>query len=210
EEPAAERAERDESDPELAQRRNHVVLVVARPQRVFRLQRRNGMNRVRAANRIYARLRQSEVADFSLAYQLSHRTDGFLDRHLLVYAMLVVEIDVVDAEALQRRIAGGAHVLGTAVDRALAVGQDLVGELGRDDDAVAIFLERFADQLFVMPDTVNVGGVEEVDAELDCALERRGGFVVVAWTVKLRHPHASEAQRRHFESLRAKFSLFHD
>jgi len=47
----------------------------------------------------------------------------------IVDTMLVVEIDVIDTEALERRVAGGAHVFGSAVDRAPAVGQDLVGEL---------------------------------------------------------------------------------
>src|SRR5208283_2030694 len=168
------------------------------------------MRRVRAANRTGASLRKAQVANFSFAHQVGHRADGLLDRHLLVDAMLVVEIDVIDTEALERCIAGGAHVFGSAVDRALAIGQDLVGKLGRDNHAVAVFLERFADQLLVVAHAVNVGGVEEIDPKLDGALKRRDGFDVVARAVKLRHPHASEAQLRYFESLRTKFSLFHD
>ncbi len=124
--------------------------------------------------------------------------------------MLIVEVDVIDAEPLERRVACGADVFRASVDRALAVGQDLVGKFGRDDHAVAIFLQRFADQLFIVPDAVNVGSVEEVDAEIDCALERRDGFLVVARTIELRHAHASESQLRYLESLFAKFSFFHD
>src|SRR5208283_2630318 len=97
-----------------------------------------------------------------------------------------------------------------AVDRALAVGQHLVGELGRDDDLVAILAQRLADQLLVVADAVHIGGVEESDPELDRALQRRGGLVVVARTVKLRHPHASESQFRYLQSLAAELSLLHD
>ena len=43
--------------------------------------------------------------------ELGHRADGLLDRHGLVDAVLVVEVDVVDAEPLQRGVAGGADVL---------------------------------------------------------------------------------------------------
>ena len=47
------------------------------------------------------RLGQAEVADLAGLDQLGHRADGLLDRHRLVDAVLVVEVDVVDAEPLQ-------------------------------------------------------------------------------------------------------------
>ena len=49
--------------------------------------------------------------------QLGHRADGLLDRHVGVDAVLVVEVDVVGAEALQRALDRAAHVLGRAVER---------------------------------------------------------------------------------------------
>ena len=115
---------------------------------------------------------------------------------------------------MPRRFSDASHAertySGRAVDRALAVGQHLVGELGRDDDLVAMLAQRLADQLLVVADAVHIGGVEKVDAEFDRALQRRGGFVIVARTVELRHPHASESQFRYFESLAAEFSLLHN
>ena len=45
--------------------------------------------------------------------------------------MLIVKVDVIDAQALERRLAGGANILGPAVNRALAIGQPLVDWYGR-------------------------------------------------------------------------------
>jgi hypothetical protein len=56
------------------------------------------------------------VADLALGDELGHRADGLLDRHLGVDAVLVVEVDRLDAEALQRRLAARADVLGVAAD----------------------------------------------------------------------------------------------
>src|SRR5213080_984862 len=69
--------------------------------------------------------------------------------------------------------------------------------------------QHLANQLLVVTRAVDVGRIEEIESDLDRALERRGGFSVVARAVELRHPHASEAQFRHHEPLAPEFSLFH-
>src|SRR2546430_12808995 len=48
------------------------------------------------------------------------RADRFLDRRVRIDAVLVVEVDYVDAQALQARYAGLHDVLGPAVDALLA------------------------------------------------------------------------------------------
>ena len=58
------------------------------------------------------RLGQAEVADLPGRDELGHGADGLLDRDGLVDAVLVVEVDVVDAEPLQAGVAGGPDVLG--------------------------------------------------------------------------------------------------
>src|SRR5262249_39786729 len=128
----------------------------------------------------------------------------------LVHSMLIVQIDGIDAEPLQRCVAGRAHILGASVDGALVIRQRLVAELGRDYDLVAMLAEDRPDQFLVVADPVNIGGVEKVDPELDRALEGGGRFDVVARTVELRHAHASKSQFRNHESLAAEFSLLHD
>ena len=52
------------------------------------------------------------MADLALGDQLGHRPDGLLDRDVRVDAVLVVEVDVVRAEALERALDRGADPLG--------------------------------------------------------------------------------------------------
>ena len=139
------------------------VLDVPLPQRVLGLQRGDRMDGVRAANRRRRRLGQSEVAHLAGLHELGHRADGLLDRRLRVDAVLVVEVDVVDAQALQRGVAGRAHVLRLAADLPEARIFFLadVGELRGEKDLVAPARDGLADQLFVVADAVDVGGVEE-------------------------------------------------
>ena len=125
-------------------------------------------------------LGQAEVADLAGRDQLGHRADGLLDRDGLVDAVLVVEVDVVDAEPLQRGVAGGADVLRPAVDADPgAVGAALVAELGGQLDLVAAAGDRLADQLLVGERAVHVGGVEEGDAEVERAVDGRDALRLV-------------------------------
>ena len=63
------------------------------------------MNGVRAADRLRRRLGKAEVANLPRLDELGHRADRLFDRRVRVDAMLVVEIDRVDAETLQRGVA---------------------------------------------------------------------------------------------------------
>ena len=193
--PAAERGVGHQADAELAHGRQDLVLEVAGEQRVLGLQRGDRVHGVGAADRLRRRLGEPEVADLAGLDQLGHRADGLLDRHGLVDAVLVVEVDVVDAEPLQRGVAGRADVLGAAVDAdAGAVGPALVAELGGQLDLVAAAGDGLADELLVGERAVHVGGVEEGDAEVEGAVDGRDRLGLVAAAVELRHPHAAEAE----------------
>src|SRR5205823_14637851 len=62
-------------------------------------------------------------------------------------------------------------------------------------------------QLLVRAVAVDVGGVEEVDPELDRAVDRRDRLLLVGRPVPGRHAHAAEALRRHFEALAERSPL---
>ena len=82
--------------------------------------------------------------------------------------MLVEEVDDVGAQAAQRSLRSGAHLLGAAPQAGLVpVGVEGEAELGGDDDLVAHGCQRLADQLLVGVGTVDLGGVEEGDAAVD-------------------------------------------
>ena len=48
--------------------------------------------------------------------EVRHRADGLFDRDFRIDAMLVIEIDVIDAKSLERRVAGLPHVRGVAAN----------------------------------------------------------------------------------------------
>src|SRR6201999_488454 len=115
----AERRVRHEADAEFAQQRQHLGLLVARPQRVLRLQCRDRVDGVRAADRRDPRLRQPYVANLALGDQLGDGSDGVLDRGVRVDWVRVVQVDPVGSEPLQRPLYGRADAGWAAVELAL-------------------------------------------------------------------------------------------
>ena len=95
--------------------------------------------------------------------QLLDRPGDLLDGDVGVDAVLVVEVDRLDAESLERALGGVLDRVGPAAGR-LPIHVD-EAELGGDDDLAAERRERFADELFVGERAVHLGGVEEGHAE---------------------------------------------
>ena len=74
-----------------------------------------GMNGMGPAQRSRAGLGQTQVADLAGLHQVGHGADGVLDRHVRIDAVLIQQVDVVGAEALQGRLDDFLDVLGPAV-----------------------------------------------------------------------------------------------
>ena len=85
--------------PSSAQRRQHLGLGVAGPQRVLALHRGDRVHGVGAADRAGAGLGQAEVADLARRDQLADGAGDVLDRHVRVDPVLVEQVDRVDAAA---------------------------------------------------------------------------------------------------------------
>ena len=149
-------------------------------------------------------LGQPVVPDLALGDELGERADGLLDRGARVHAVLVVQVDVVGAEPLQRALHGKAHVLRAAVQaaRAVAAVPDRA-ELGRDHHLVPATGERPSEQFLVEVRPVHLGGVEQGDAEVDGAVDRcdRARLVGACAGVEGRHPHAAEADASDLEAV---------
>src|SRR6185436_3818228 len=90
--------------------------------------------------------------------------------------MQLIEIDVVGAEALQAVVTRPAHVLGP---RALALLVDRHAELRRDDRLMSTRRQRPSEVLFALGRAVDIGRVEEVDADVERRVDDafRGRFV---------------------------------
>src|SRR5690349_10326883 len=67
-------------------------------------------------------LRHSNVPDFPGPNEIGHRPNRFFDWNLRVNAMQIIQIDDVDAQALQREIATAACVARAAVDAPVCSG----------------------------------------------------------------------------------------
>src|SRR3712207_2751554 len=129
--------------------------------------------------------------------ELSQRPPGVLDRDGGVDPVLVVEVENVDAEPLQRGVTGAAHVVGPAVDaEERAVLASLVAELGGEHHLVAPAGDGLPDEPLVGERAVHVRGVEEGDAEVQRPLDGALGLRLVTGAVELAHPHAAQSLGR--------------
>src|SRR5439155_12918986 len=152
EEALSERTERNEADSKLLERRQHFLLGLAVPERVFALHGGNRLNGVRATDGPCCCFRKPEVLDLALLNEVLYGTRHVFDRDLRVHAMLVEEVNDIDPEPLERAFDSLLDVLGLAIQAnptRTAVGLELVGELGGDCDAPSQGLQGFADQFFI-------------------------------------------------------------
>ena len=121
--------------------------------------------------------------------------------------MLVVEIDAVGPEALERFLDDPPDALRPAVQPVRAV--DLEAELGGDGDLVADRREGLADQFLVDVGTVDFRGVEERDAPLVGVANHTDALrpVHTRPVVAAAEAHVAEAKLRDFQA--AEFAGFH-
>src|ERR1700686_1207865 len=127
------------------------------------------------------------MSDLALLDQLRQGANRFFNRRIRIDAMLVIEVNVLDAKPLQTSFAGLLHVVGLAADAAVTWVAGIADnpELCGQHDLVALALDRASDELFVLVRPVDVGGVEKIDAEFEGAMNGRDRFGVIAAGVKL-------------------------
>ncbi len=113
-------------------------------------------------------------------------------------------------QPLQACITGQADVIRLAADaEKLAVRCAHVAELRGEDDLVAPAAEGAADQFLIAADTIHVGGVDEIHAEFDGAMDRRDRFRFIASAVEFGHAHAPEPQCRDSQTRTPQITLLH-
>src|SRR5208283_2096951 len=208
----AKRTEWNEPDPEFRQRRQHFLFRFSPPQRVFALQCGDGLDFVCATNRLDPCFRKSEVLHLSLLNQLLHGSGDFFDRHVGVNAVLIVQIDDISLQALQRALGGFLDVFWPTVQPGLFSGTriNLEPELGGDHHLVAKWSEGFTHELFVCERAIYFCRVEKRDAAFDGRPNQRDHLLLVSWrTVAKAHAHAAEPESRYFQVAFSKFALLH-
>ena len=106
--------------------------------------------------------------------ELLDRARHILDRHLGIHPVLVIEVDRTYAQPLQRAVDDMADAVGMTGDPAARLALlrvDVEAELGGDHDLVAVRGECLANKLLVGKGPVDLRGVEERDAPIDCAAQ---------------------------------------
>jgi hypothetical protein len=109
--------------------------------------------------------------------------------------VLVVQVDVVGAQPPQRAVDRGAYVRRAAVEVAgAAAGVGDHAELGRHHDLVAAASNGAADEFLVGEWPVDLGGVQEGDAQVEGSVDGadRLGVVAAGAGVGGRHPHGTQ------------------
>ena len=180
-EAALEREVGDVAHPELARERQHGRLVVAVDQAEEVLHRDDrAVAGLREGGRLLEvaglDVREPEPAHLALDHELVHRAEGLVERGDAVGTVVVVEVDVVAAEALERRVDRPPHVLARAAGSVPVRSLHVHAELRRDDEVVRAAGEGLPDDALAGARSVDVGGVEERDAGIDRSgenLERR-------------------------------------
>jgi len=155
------------------------------------------------ANGLRSCFRKAKVFDFALLYEVLHCSRDIFDGHFEVDAMLIEEIDGVDAEALERGFGDLLDVFGAAVQLvpfAVAVRICIPAKFRSDDNMSTERLECFSDEFFVGERSVDFGGIEEGDSpRYGCAKERNHLLFVFWRTIRPTHTHAAEANGGNFE-----------
>ena len=154
----------------------------------------------------------AHVDDFALLHQHFHGLPHFFPRRAAIDVVHLVEIDVIGLQAAQAFFAGAADVIG---------GQEaLVGpfahapeDLGGDDDFLAptaALREPAPDDLlgdaFAHFPAVDVGGVEEVDAQFQGAIH--DGERIFFGGVRA-EVHRAQTQRADFQAGAAQWDIVH-
>ena len=132
----------------------------------------------------------------TLLNQLYHRSCYILDRHDRDNAVLIVQIDDVGLEPLERALDCLLDVLWLAIEGiplASLLRIRRPSELRRDHHPIAEWSKRFAHEFFVGEWTIDFRSIEKCDAAFDRRPNQGDSLLLVhRWTVAKAQPHAAQ------------------
>jgi hypothetical protein len=126
--------------------------------------------------------------------------------------MLVQQIDDLNTQSLQRSLGSLADGVRMAAQAGVRLGRwiDCKAELGRNSDLVAHVAQSLADNLLVGKGTIDFGGIEEGDAQIDCRSDQRDAlFIGERVAVSRVQPHAAETYFRDCETVGSQLPRLH-
>jgi len=123
--------------------------------------------------------------------------------------VLVIEVDVVDAQTAEAALDRAAHIGGRAVGDRRAVRLAVDAELGGDEGFVTAPFQRLAQQDFIGVGAVHLGRVEQGDAQVERAVDHRDGLGLVRCAVKSAHAHTAQTDGRDLRAVTAQLAHLH-
>src|SRR5258708_12604331 len=149
------------------------------------------MDGMGSANVFNARFGQTEEAYFAFTHEIADGPGDILHRHGPVYPMLVEQIDVIDAEPEKRCVGDLTDVFGPTIGSTGRALRKVPTEFRRHNGLVAAPLERPAEEFLVGIGAIGLRSVEEVDTEINCAVDRGDRLRLVRFAVVGAHAHAA-------------------
>jgi hypothetical protein len=109
------------------------------------------------------------MANLPLFHQIAHATNRLLDRYCGIDAVKIEQVESIHAQPSERALGCLARVHRRAVDsgHVSAVIVDAEREFGADDDLFPASLDRATDQFLFVERALDLGRVEEIDAQID-------------------------------------------
>ena len=108
------------------------------------------------------------MTNLSFSNEFLESSDYVLDRNRLIHAVLVVQIDVIHAQALEGLLHGITNICRGGIHTKFAV-RPLAGhetKLGGNNDLVSVSFEGLAHENFVLEGAIDFSSVEECHTEI--------------------------------------------
>src|SRR5579859_2850769 len=140
------------------------------------------MGSSRPCEAIDAGLGKPQVAHLTRLDEFRHCPDSIFYRDIGIDAMLVIEVDMLDAQTRQRLIAAGFDVFGaTARSHAPIIASQ--PELGCQDHTVAPVSDGAPDEAFIVSIAIDIGRIKKEYAQINSALDGGDGLLFVRRSV---------------------------
>ena len=156
---------------------------------------------------------RADVANFSGADQVVQRLERLVDGDVRIEPVDLIEVDGVEAEAPEARLAGLQDVLARQPASVRAVAHR-VEDFRGDHDFIAMreLLDRAARDFLASSQRVHVRRIEEVDSRFDRPLKEGLGRLFVEYPrapCGIAVAHATERETRHVEATSAEPNVLH-
>jgi len=159
------------------------------------------------------KVRAADIADLTGRDEVVKDAERLLDRRLAVPLMELVKVDPVRPKPLQAALAFGDET-DARIAAVVGAAQDVEACLCGEHDAVALALDRLADDLLGLAARIDIGGVDKVDAGIEAHVDLAPGCWKIDRSERLRRVvspegHRAQGQRRDLQARSTEQAVFH-